>query len=46
MGTTKVEKMGSLWKIAMEVGWESEGPGFEPLQLWATLNPGLPKKIK
>jgi len=35
--------MGSPWQIAMGTGWESEGQGFEPGQLPASFDPGLPK---
>jgi len=30
----------------MVSGWESEGLGFEPLQLQETFDPGLPKNNK
>jgi len=30
---------------AIASGWESDGPGFKPLQLQATFDPGLPKKV-
>jgi len=39
MGVEKV----SPWQIAMASGWESVGPGLEPLRLQTTFDPGLPK---
>jgi len=35
-----------MWQIAMVSGWESEGLGFEPRRLQATLDPGCQKNNK
>jgi len=37
---------GLMWQIAMVSGWESEGLGFEPRRLQATLDPGCQKNNK
>jgi len=39
-----IQLTGSLWQIAMALGWESEGLVFETPLLQTTFDLGLPKK--